>query len=182
MRKGNAMITLKAGRNRSILRPVLFGLSLLTLPWAATAQTITVGSIVGQVGTSVWFDVTLDPQGKSIAATQSDIGFDAANIPIGTCTRNQDLDKDLSWSRLPTGCSGAACETVRGIILSTENSNAILTPTVLYRCRVDIPSGATPGTYPLTIQNASASDPISNPRALTEVDGQVTVTSGGSGC
>ena len=77
---------------------------VLALP--ATSQTLTAGQVCGQVGTSVWFDVTLNPQGKSIAATQNDISFDSVNTPIGTCTIADGLNQSLSLNFLPSGCSG----------------------------------------------------------------------------
>jgi hypothetical protein len=146
-------------------------------------QNLQVGLACGAAGTSVWFDVTLDPQGDSIGAVQNDITFNSTNAPITTCTKNTELaSKDLSLSFLPSGCAGSACTTVRAIVLSLSNTDAILTPMVLYRCRVDIPANATPGNYPLAIHDASGSDPISNRKTISGISGQVSVTSGSCGC
>ena len=84
-----------------------FFVTLRTAP--VLGQTLTIGLASGAPGTSVWFDVTLDPQGKSIAATQNDIGFNSVNTPIATCVKNDALAKDLSLNSLPNGCSGTAC-------------------------------------------------------------------------
>ncbi|MBI4517079.1 MAG: hypothetical protein HY699_14830 [Deltaproteobacteria bacterium] len=154
--------------------------SLLAMP--AAAQIITAGEACGQPGTSVWFDVTLDPQGKSIAATQNDISFNSTNTPIATCVREAQLSKELSLAFLPAGCSGTACTALRAIMLSTSDSGAIGQPTVLYRCRVDIPANATPGSYPLVIHNAAGADPVTNPKPITGLDGQLGVTPGNCGC
>lgn len=138
----------------------------------ATAQTIAASSVSGVRCSSVWFNVTLDPQGKSVAGTQNDITYSTANIPIATCEVDATLDKGLSWSYPASG-------KVRGLILSTSNSNAILSPRVLYRCRVDIPATATLGTYPLTVSSTLATDPLGNSKTLTGQNGQVTITAGG---
>jgi hypothetical protein len=158
------------------------GLLVLLLAAPAAAQTITIGLACGAPGTSVWFDVTLDPQGKSIAATQNDILFNSTNTPIATCVKNDLLTKNLRSGFLPAGCSGAACNTLRGIVVSTSDSDAILSPTVIFRCRVDIPATATAGNYPLLIRNVSGADPVSNPKPISGVNGQVSVTSGTCGC
>lgn len=155
---------------------VVVGLAALFISGAATsvsAQTISLSSVSGVRCSSVWFNVTLDPQGKSIAGTQNDISYSTANIPIATCQKDTNLtDKDLSWSYPATG-------KVRGLILSTSNSDAIGSASVLYRCRVDIPATATLGTYTLTVSNTLAADPLGNSKTLTGQNGQITITSGG---
>ena len=146
----------------------------------ARSQTLTLGSVSGIRGQSVWFDVTLSIESKSIAGTQNDITFNGANIPIGTCVKNDQLTKDVSLTFLPAGCTGAACTSVRIIFSSMSDNSALDDLIVLYRCRVDIPSGAALGNYPLTISNVSGGDPVGNFVAMTGVNGQVTV--GCSGC
>jgi hypothetical protein len=148
-------------------------LATIGLATSAAAQTISASSVSGVRCGSVWFNVTLDPQGKSIAGTQNDISYSTANIPIATCQKDTNLtDKDLSWSYPATG-------KVRGLILSTSDSSAILSPKVVYRCRVDIPATATLGTYTLTVSNAKGTDPLGNSKTLTGQNGQITITSGG---
>lgn len=149
------------------------GLVMLGLATSVSAQTISASAVSGVRCSSVWFNVTLDPQGKSIAGTQNDISYSTANIPIATCQKDTNLtDKDLSWSYPATG-------KVRGLILSTSDSSAILSPKVVYRCRVDIPATATLGTYTLTVSNAKGTDPLGNAKTVTGQNGQITITSGG---
>ncbi len=157
------------------------GLALLAVPgWG---QTITVVPTCGAPGTSVWFDVTLDPQGHSIAGTQNDIVYDSTNTPIGECLVNDQLGKGLSWSFLPDGCSGTACTSIRAIVVSTDNSAPILSSAVLYRCRIDIPAGTPVNQYGLFNQNASATDPLTNFEEVTAVTGGIYVGDcSGGGC
>jgi hypothetical protein len=58
-------------------------LSLISLtPLSADAQVLRAGNVVGQPGQTVWFDVSLEPQGASIAGTSHTIPFDPAIAPI----------------------------------------------------------------------------------------------------
>lgn len=153
---------------------------------AVQAQTITVGNVAGAPGQSVWVDVTFDPQFVSVAGTLNTISFDPNNTPISTCEKNTELQKTLSQTRLPSPCGGSGepqCNSIRVLIMDPigDQPQAMLVPTVLYRCRVDIPSFAVGGGYPLTVSNASATDPASNRRAIVGVNGGVGVTSGGGG-
>jgi hypothetical protein len=153
--------------------------SLFAAP--AAAQTLTAGSVCGNPGESIWFYVTLNSNGESIAAVQNDIGFDSTNIPIGTCQIAEGVNKGLFRTYLPNGCSGASCNGMRGIVLSTSDTNA-MNDGAVYQCRVDIPANAAPGNYPLTVSNVAASDPIANPQPLSAVNGSVYVTTGSCGC
>lgn len=165
----------------------LFVLPLFGRPTAA--QTITIGSVGGVAGTSVWFDVSFDPGGKSIAGTQNDIVFDSIHTPIGTCAVNDQIPKDLAWSFLPDGCVGSACNTIRATIISTtddpdinRSTGPMLSPIVLYRCRVDIPAGLSQQNYPLTIGGVLGSDPLGNSKPVTGVSGTFMVFGSGGGC
>jgi hypothetical protein len=176
------MCTITQSTRRLCRAASTIGLLSLLFAAPATAQTITIGLACGAPGTSVWFDVTLDPQGSSISATQNDISFNSANSPIATCTGADAPTQDLGTNFLPNGCTGAACTTIRGIVASLSDQWAIVIPTVIYRCRVDIPASAVAGNYPLYIQNVSGSDPASNPKSISGVNGQISVTSGSCGC
>jgi hypothetical protein len=138
---------------------------LLAAP--AAAQTITVGSVCGVPGTSVWFDVSFDPQDMSIAGTQNDIAFDSVNTPIATCAVNPELGKSR--------CSGTGCTSLRGLVFSMASTGPIPSPIVLYTCRVDIPAGATLGTYALTIGNVSGGSPLGHFMPITGVSGTLYV-------
>jgi hypothetical protein len=154
---------------------LLLGVIIPLCAAPAASQTITVESACGVPGTSVWFNVFFDPEDMSIAGTQNDITFNSINAPIATCTVNSALNKTLSMSFLPNGCTGTGCTTVRGLIYSMTNTGPIRSPIVLFSCRVDIPGGATLGSYALTIGNVSGSDPLTNPMPIAGVSGQITV-------
>jgi len=159
----------------------LLGVTVLLLAVPAASQTLTVGLVCGPPGASLWFSVTLDPQDRSIAAIQNDISFDSTHTPIGTCTIADGLNKSLSWTYLPNGCSGTGCNGVRDIIFSMSDSSALGYGAV-YQCRVDIPANTPSGTYPLTVSNPAASDPLGNAQPVTGVNGTVYVTTGSCGC
>jgi hypothetical protein len=147
----------------------------------AAAQTLTAVSVCGHPGDSIWFSVALNPRGKSIAAIQNDISFDSTNTPISTCQIADGVNKSLSWTYLPNGCSGTGCTGMRGIVLSASDTNALIQG-VVYQCRIDIPTNATPGNYALTVSNPAASDPLANPQPLTGASGSVLVTTGTCSC
>jgi hypothetical protein len=129
--------------------------------------------------------VTLLPNERSIAGTQNDIGFSSAAaiaaLPSGTpdCAVNPGLEKNgTAFAFLPNGCTpGVDCVAVRAIVLSLNESYAILSPAVLYTCAVDIAEEAAPGRYLLTNQNAMASDPGGGARQLGAGNGYVLVAS-----
>ena len=161
-------------RTRQSVPGLLVAVLSLFICGSSAAQTITVGTISGARGASVWFDVTLNPQWKSIAGTQNEISFNAVNTPVVTCLVEPGHGKSLSYARLPTGCGTGTCSKVRALILSTSDATA-LPSSVLYRCRIDIPSNATPGAYALTVQNPSGSDTDGNIKAVSGISGQITV-------
>lgn len=149
---------------------ILILITLVCLSRTAEGQLLTATSTAGYPGTSVWFNVELDPKGKNITATKNDIAFDAANIPVAHCEKNASLPKDLSWQ-------SQGSSAVRALILATTELTLapILQKTVLYRCRVDIPANATTGWYPLTLTNVSASDALGNAKTLTVQSGTIAV-------
>jgi len=136
---------------------------------AAQAQTLIVSNASGEPGLSATFTVTLSSGGTSVAGTQNDIAFDPANIPVAAkangkpnCTVNADIDKGAtSFAFRPNGCSGTACTSIRALVLSTDNVDAIPDGSVLYTCTVNIASTAS-GTFPLTISGVILSDPAGN--------------------
>jgi hypothetical protein len=178
MKEGAEMFSHRRTTRRqlwSAFAVLAFGVIVPLLAAPSAAQTITVGSVCGVPGTSVWFDVSFDPQDMSIAGTQNDIAFDSVNTPITTCTVNPDLGKNLSRSFLPSGCSGTGCTSLRGLVFSTVSTGPIPSPIVLYTCRVDIPAGASLGTYALTIGNVSGGSPLGHFMPITGVSGNLYV-------
>lgn len=134
---------------------------------AAQAAKLNVSSATGDPGTQVTFTVTLASEGASVAGTQNDIAFDAANTPVAAkatnskpdCSVNPDIDKGAtSFAFRPNGCTGAACTSIRALVLSTDNVAAIADGSVLYTCKVNIAASAS-GSFPLTITGIILSDP-----------------------
>jgi hypothetical protein len=169
--------------------PLVGAAIIAVLAAGAYAQTLSPNFVSGAPGTSVWFDVSLDPQGTSIAATQNPIFFDRYRTPISTCVINSELGKSLSFALLPVGCfvggvGGPPCTTVRALVFTLTGPQwAITSPRVLYRCRVDIPANAPPGFYPLYPLGISSdlpagSTPPGDPQPITGLNGGVTVCSG----
>jgi hypothetical protein len=153
----------------------------------AVGTTITIGATSGQRGAQVSFAVTYQAAGTgSATATQNDIGFDSTNTPIipnpstgaPMCTPSQtivDLNKTVTFAFLPSGCTGATCQTVRALI---EDNNGSLLPTgaTLYTCTVRIATTAATGIYPLTASTVQGSTAGGSPLIVTGINGQVTVT------
>lgn len=151
------------------------------------AQSLFIGSATGAAGTSVWIDVTIDPDGSGLANSQIDILF-AQNARIGAdsqgkpdCTVAEGVGKGISANFLPNGCSPSACTKARIILWSASDVEPMPGSMVAYRCRIDIASTAAAGTsYPLTSSNVFGADPLANQLTFPFVgNGQVTV---GGGC
>ncbi len=169
---------------------------------ACNAPAIQVDTVTGTKGATVDVDVSLRAGSASIAGTQNDITFDAANAPIAPkssgkcsvtktktcsadgdcpagefcakapdCAVNPDIDKGAtSFAFRPSNCNGAACTSVRALVLSTANVDPIPDDSVLFTCKVNVAANAPDGTYPLTVSGVILSDP----------DGQQV--SGATGC
>lgn len=152
----------------------------------AAGQILKAGVVGGGPGDTVWFDVTLDPRGASVAATLHTISFDHDDTPIVACEKASTLDKDFELRFLPPSCGEVGhpvCNQIRVILWNgpTERPRAILTSQVLYRCQVNIPSTAVPGTYPLILSQASASDPPAGAKPFILSNGAVIVNTSGPG-
>ena len=154
---------------------------------AAQAQTITIGNATGNAGDTVSVSATLTVGTTPVAGTQNDITF-AAPLAVAAksngkpnCAVNADIDKGAtSFAFRPNGCTGAACTSIRALVLSTDNVDPIPTGSVLYTCQVTIATDAAAGDYPLSIIGVILSDPAGNQVAgATGVSGTVTVGGGG---
>ncbi|HYD50476.1 MAG TPA: hypothetical protein VEB21_19125 [Terriglobales bacterium] len=184
----------------SMLMRRLLGIGGLLLSLGAlnqvTAQTLTIGSANGNIGqTDVWFNVSFDPQGLSVAGILHTLHFDRYNAPITQCTLGTALDgvKLLSYVRLPEGCvtggssSAPACDRVAILVKDRSDNDgveiprAITSSTVLYSCRVDVPSTAAASAYPIIATTLSATDPAGNRKPIQSVEGAFTVNSPGPG-
>ena len=127
--------------------------------------------------------MTLRTGTAQVAATQNDLSFDSGNIPIATrasgkpdCTVNPDIGKEgASFVFEPVGCSGTACTSVRALVISILNTDAIPDGSVLYTCKVNISANAPFVTYPLTVSGVVTSDAIGNQIPATGTNGSLTV-------
>ncbi len=150
----------------------------------AGVASINVGSASGADGQQVTFAVSLSTGGASVAATQNDIAFDVANTPIAAtlsgspdCTVNPSINKEYTvFAFEPPSCVGAACTSIRALVLSLMNVNPIPDGSMLYTCKVNISPGAPAASYPLTISNVGMSDPMGHEISATGTDGAITVT------
>jgi len=161
---------------------ILLAVSLA--PNRGSSQSLAVGSVSGARGSTVWFSVSLDPEGISIAGVGTDLIFDSDDTPVKECVKYGEIEKSIATQMFPIPCGGAgepACGKIRVMLFDSPDPNdppeAILTPTILFLCRVEIPSGAASGSYPVIVDAPGASDPIGQKRQLTGVSGVVSVTS-----
>jgi hypothetical protein len=182
---------------RQRLQP--FGRSLVAilmtgiLGWSAVATasppSIEVGVATGVPGQQVTFTATLHTGGAQIAGIQNDIGFDP-NVPIAgingqpDCTVNPAIKKGATFfTFLPLGCSGAACTSMRALVLALNNATAIPDGSILYTCNAAISPATAVGIYPLNVSNVISSSPagVQLPSG-PGIDGKITVLSRDNCC
>lgn len=163
--------------------------TLFAAPHVAVARTVTVGSASASPGWVVSIPVTLSGTSGTVG-TQNEIVYDPGNYSIQAntdgspkCTTNSSIDKtSTKFEFLPFGCLKTQCNTVRAIVVSTNNTQAIADGN-LYTCQVQIGAATPPGTYILLNYNAKAADSTGNNLSLTTQNGQIQVTqSCGCGC
>jgi hypothetical protein len=166
----------------------------LSLGAPAEAQDIVdVGSALISPGGTQSFPVHLLNGGaaSSIAGVQLDITYDSANTPIaakgdGTpdCTVNSAISKNATaFAFLPKGCSGATCNRVRAVVLDFGNVAPIPMDTLLFSCKVTVPTGTEAGNYLLPITEAYASSPSGQLVPIAMSDGFISVPiPSGGGC
>ena len=150
----------------------------------AGVPSVNVGSASGADGQQVTFAVSLSTAGASVAGIQNDIAFDVTNTPIAAtlsgspdCTVNPSINKGYtSFGFEPPFCIGAACTSIRALVLSLTNVNPIPDGSMLYTCKVNILPGAPAASYPLTTSNVGMSDPMGHDIPATGTDGAITVT------
>lgn len=142
--------------------------------------TITIGDVVGSAGQDATLSVSLSAEAE-VAETSNDTTFPAGVGAVAdlqgrpTCSVNPALDKAATFSFLPSGCTpGTDCTGVRAVIAADGNDDPIPTG-VLYTCEVSIAANVEAGSYPLTCENAAASDPFGNAVPTTCDAGDVFV-------
>jgi hypothetical protein len=146
------------------------------------AVVLEIGDSIGEPGVAVQVDVVLNTEGASVVATQNDIGY-AAPLRIRAradgrpdCMAKADLDKGATvFGFLPAGCSGAACTSVRALVLAFDNVDPIPNGVTLYMCVVEIAADSPGGAFPLTISNLGASDPFGAELPTTGRDGAIVI-------
>jgi hypothetical protein len=152
----------------------------------AHAASLIVGNATGNPGQQVTVSVAIESAETSVVGTQNDINF-GPPLAIAAkangkpdCTVNPDIDKGAtSFAFRPNGCVGAACTSIRALVIATDNVTPIASGSVLYTCKVNIGASATNGQYPLTISGIILSDPNGDivPNA-TGTNGTVVVGNG----
>ncbi len=132
---------------------------------AGSRPAIVLGSATGAPGQDVTLVATLQSAGTHVAGTQNDLTVDTANASLGaggkpSCRVNAAIGKNGSaFSLRPNGCQGAACTTVRALVLSMDNTDPIPDGATLYTCTVHISPSAAPGQYPIGIGGVILSTP-----------------------
>jgi hypothetical protein len=142
-----------------------------------------VGSGTGARGDAAQFDVSLRTGGQPVAGTQNDLFFDPALSATAqadgrpNCGVNPDIDKSsTAFAFIPVGCHpGVDCKGIRAIVIATDNNAPIPDNSVLYTCKLLIPSDTAPGSYGLTAAGVVASDPTGNQLPITSSSGEITV-------
>jgi len=142
---------------------------------------IELGRVTADPGARAIVIATLHLESANVAATQNDITFtDSAPIAVRAdgrpdCAASPTLDKTAAFAFLPPGCEGAACQSVRALIVSTDNVDPIPDGTALYSCVVTVAPDVG-GVFPLLMSNVVLSTSTGDrvPDA-TGTDGSVTV-------
>jgi hypothetical protein len=176
--------------SRTIALLALLSVGLAT---AAHGQKVVVGTVSGNPGTQVSFDVTLDTPGTPFdyAAISTFVAFDNEFTPVANdgsgfpdCIENSSLSKDAKFIFWPEGCvPEESCTQVRAILYYTHQTGSASTipdDSVLFSCNVDINSSAPAGDYPLLVVSADGSTASSQGIDTAGDDGMVAVN--GAGC
>jgi hypothetical protein len=157
-------------------------------PADAGMPSVNVGSASGADGQQVTFAVSLSTAGATVAGVQNDIAFDVTNTPIAAtlsgspdCTVNPSINKEFTtFAFEPPFCVGTACTSIRALVFSVMNVDAIPDGSVLYTCNVNISPTAPAASYPLAASNVDMSDPMGHDIPSIGTDGAITVTPSGS--
>jgi hypothetical protein len=164
---------------------VLFAvIGCASLPNPARAISIDLGTASVPMGRTGMLPVTLHTMGTAVVGAVNRIDFSRAT-PIaagedGTpdCVVNPRIQKGATaFAFLPVGCDPAVdCESVRVLVVSFTNVNPIADGSLLYSCRIAVPSDTPLGIYPLHNREASASGLNHVTLPASGSDGSVAVT------
>jgi len=144
-------------------------------PFPAPTPAIIIDTTTAMAGSQTTFNVVLRTAGVSVAGAQNDITFDPeASIVVNAhgkpdCTVNSGIDKD------GTAFAVRSANSMRALVLSTNNADTIPDGSVLYTCRVNVAADAT-GTLRLVVSGVILSTPDGQrvPNA-TGVDGAIVI-------
>jgi len=144
---------------------------------------IVLSATSGAPGQDVTVVATLHAAGNQVAGTQNDLSFDGASVSLGaggkpSCRVNGAIGKGATaFSFRPSGCQGAACSTLRALVLAMDNTDPIPDGATLYTCTVHISPSARPGQYHLKLEGVILSTPSGQKVAnATGADGVLTVS------
>ena len=148
---------------------------------------ISVGSATIEPGGAGEVDVTLEllDSAAEVTATENEIAF-GPEVQLVNCEQNPDINREASaFSFSPSGCApGVDCESMKALILSFSNLDALPDGTRLYTCNVlgvgggsaaATISGAASDTFPLNCSAPGSSDPAGAPLSTSCSDGRVDV-------
>jgi hypothetical protein len=186
-RRGSRSRAAGEASRRQCRTPQAVGIGiLLTMPVVAQGEvrlqvaplTTTPGSTVA---ISVFLEATRD---EEVVATRNDVSFDPDFLSIVAddderplCRPHESIAREASaFGFRPRGCGagGAVCTGVRALVLSFTNPEPIESGSVLYDCRVRIRADATPGTYPIRVDDVRYSP--ADGSDLTGVGGVADIT------
>lgn len=144
---------------------------------------IVLGTATGAPGQDVTLVATLKSAGSQVAGTENDLTFDAVNVSLAvggkpSCRVNAAIGKGATaFSLRPHGCQGAACTTVRALVLAMDNTDPIPDGATLYTCTLHIAPSAPPGQYRISNGGVVLSTPAGQmvPNA-TGSDGMLIVS------
>ncbi len=149
---------------------------LLTAVGAGWAATIEIESTEARLGEAVEVAVVLHTDGDEVAGTENEIHFDAGLYPL-ECWGNAEIEKEVSvFTFFPVGCSDSECSSVKPLILSFRNLDAIADGSTLYWCLVRVSPSANPGSRRMDCTNPGASTGDGMPVETACVDGIITVS------
>jgi hypothetical protein len=122
--------------------------------------------------------------GEPVVAVQVDLTFDPqlriATTASGSpdCSVEATIGKRASvFSFVERVCAenASSCPTVRALIFAFDNFDAIADGATLFSCRVEVDAGTPPGTYPILLSNAAASDRFGQPIPSGTTDATIVV-------
>jgi hypothetical protein len=150
---------------------------------AGAHPSIVLGTATGAPGQDVALVATLQAAGTQVAGTQNDLTFDAVHVSLAangkpSCRVNAAIGKGATaFSLRPHGCQGAACTTVRALVLAVDNTDPIPDGATLYTCTLHISPSTPAGQYRISIGGVVLSTPAGQivPHA-TGRDGMLVVS------